>query len=446
VSGFTTVVFSGPTLGHRAVREILDDPICKPPAAMGDVYRCLDDSPDCIAIIDGYFEGVPSVWHKEILYAMSKGVHVLGASSMGALRAAELADFGMQGVGKIFLQFHCGDLEDDDEVAVLHGPEELEFLAATEAMVNIRETLIAAAAGGVLSTADSGKLTSIAKSCFYHDRQWEHILSLAEPDIKQETLDQFRSWLADGAVDQKRLDALSLLQEIRQLQASKPPPFKAEYQFEWSEMWQNAITHLIPERKLIAGIDELVLGELRLNIDEYSAAVVQAGLHYLAQGEATPAGNRVDDSELKRVFNNFKAQNGLLDRVRLDSWLLENDLGEVDFEQLMESLARREKLIDGIRSQLDRAILDWLKLSGRYASLRARAECKQTIVKHSELRLVDDERPGLLRWYFEERLHLPVPQDLDSVLDCAGFDGRDHFYRSIFAEWVYLSFETRQME
>ena len=446
MSGFTTVVFSGPTLDHGTVCEILDDPICQPPAAMGDVYRCLDDNPDCIAIIDGYFEGVPSVWHKEILYAMSKGVHVMGSSSMGALRAVELTDFGMKGVGKIFLQFYSGDLEDDDEVAVLHGPEELEFIAVSEAMVNIRETLIAAVASGVLSTGDSGKLSMIAKSCFYHDRKWEHILSLAEPGMKQETLDQFRSWLPHGAVDQKRLDALSLLQEIRHLQASNPPPFKAEYQFEWSEMWQNAITHQIPERKQIAGIDDMVLDELRLNTDEYSEAVVQAGLHYLAQGETTHTRNQVDDSELRRVFNDFKERNGLVDRKRLDSWLVDNDLNEVEFEHLMESLARREKLIDGFRGQLDQKMLDWLKLSGRYPSLRTRAGGKRTIVKRLGLRLADDEKPGLLRWYFEERLSVPVPQDLDPILDRVGFEDRGHFYRTIFDEWVYLSSETQQME
>ena len=446
MSGFTVVVFSGPTLGHGAVREILGDPICKPPAAMGDVYRCLDDDPDCIAIIDGYFEGVPSVWHKEILYAMSKGVHVMGSSSMGALRAAELTDFGMKGVGKIFLQFHSGDLEDDDEVAVLHGPEELAFIAVSEAMVNIRETLIAAVAGGVLSKGDSVKLATIAKSCFYHDRKWEHILSLAESRMKPEALDQFRSWLAEGAVNQKRLDALSLLQEIRHLQASNPPPFEAEYQFEWSEMWQNAITHLFPTQKTIEEIDSLVLDELRLDTDEYSVAVVEAGLHYLAEGKATHTGNKVDDSELRRVFNDFRERNGLLDRKRLDSWLVDNDLNEVEFEQLMESLARREQLIDGFRGQLDQTMLDWLKLSGRYASLRTRAEEKRATVKPLGLRLADEEKPGLLRWYYEEHQSVPIPPDLAAALDRAGFEGRDHFYRAIFDEWIYLSSETQQVE
>lgn len=440
------MVFAGPSLDHATVCENLDDPICLPPAAMGDVYRCLDDNPDCIAIVDGYFEGVPSVWHKEILYAMSKGVHVMGSSSMGALRAAELADFGMRGVGSIFHQFHSGDLENDDEVAVLHGPQELGFTAVSEAMVNIRETLNAAVASGVLGTEDSEKLSIIAKSCFYHDRKWEHILSLAAPGMKQETIDRFSTWLPHGAVDQKRLDALSLLQEIRLLQASKPPPFEAKFQFEWSEMWQNAISHLFPDQKTMEEIDSLVLDELRLDTDEYSAAVVEAGLHYLAQGKTTDTGGKVDDSELRRVFNDFRQRNGLLDRKRLESWLVDNNLNEVEFEHLMESLARREKLVDGFRSQLDQTLLDWLKLSGRYASLRTRAESKRTMVKGLGHQLANNEKPGLLRWYFEEHLSVPVPQDLDPALDRAGFSGRDHFYRAIFGEWVYSSSARQQME
>jgi len=428
------------------VCEHLDDPICRPPAAMGDVYRCLGDKPDCIAIIDGYFEGIPSVWHKEILYAMSNGVHVFGSSSMGALRAAELADFGMRGVGQIFEQFHCGDLEDDDEVAVLHGPEELGFTAVSEAMVNIRETLNAAVAGDVLGSEDAEKLSIIAKSCFYHDRKWDHILSLATPGIKQETLDRFRTWLPDGAVDQKRLDALSLLQEIRDLQASKPPPFATEYAFEWSEMWQNAITHLFPRQQPVQDIDQLVLDELRLHADEFQQAIVHAGLHYLAQQEATPAADRVDDARLRQVFNDFRERSGLLDRKQLDNWLLENDLDEAELERLMASLTRHETLVDGFRDQLDRSLLDWLKLSGQYPSLRNRAERKRTVVTGADLRLASEEKPGLLHWYFEEYLSRPVPQDLDPALDRAGFADRDHFYRAIFDEWVYSSSEEQQME
>ena len=77
-----------------------------------------------IAIIDGYFERMAAVWHKEILLALERGIAVWGAASMGALRAAELAPFGMIGVGAIYRAFARGALDADDEVAVAHLPAE----------------------------------------------------------------------------------------------------------------------------------------------------------------------------------------------------------------------------------------------------------------------------------------------------------------------------------
>ena len=72
---------------------------------------------------------------------MSQGIHVFGSASMGALRAAQLWPFGMEGVGVIFESYRDGKLEDDDEVAMTHGPSEVGFVAASEAMVDIRPTV-----------------------------------------------------------------------------------------------------------------------------------------------------------------------------------------------------------------------------------------------------------------------------------------------------------------
>src|SRR5512139_3546591 len=117
------IVFLGPTLpGHDAARIL--DASYLPPAAHGDVLRATLAKPQMIAVIDGYFERVPDVWHKEILCAMARGIHVFRASSMGALRAAELAEFGMEGCGKIYEAFANGVLTDDDEVAVTHASGE----------------------------------------------------------------------------------------------------------------------------------------------------------------------------------------------------------------------------------------------------------------------------------------------------------------------------------
>ncbi len=109
-----------------------------PPAAMGSVFRAVEEGYSTIAIVDGYFGNVPSVWHKEIIYAMSEGVGVVGSSSMGALRAAELHQHGMLGVGVVFKLFARSILNDDDEVCVSHCPRELDYRPLTYAMVNLR--------------------------------------------------------------------------------------------------------------------------------------------------------------------------------------------------------------------------------------------------------------------------------------------------------------------
>jgi len=82
---------------------------------------------------------------------MSQGIHVFGSASMGALRAAELAAFGMEGVGSIYEAYREGQLEDDDEVAVAHMPAAYGYKCTSTAMVDIRATLVAAQAEGVIS-------------------------------------------------------------------------------------------------------------------------------------------------------------------------------------------------------------------------------------------------------------------------------------------------------
>ena len=133
-------VFLGPTLPRDEACAVLDAEYL-PPAAHGDVLRAVRRGFRVIGLVDGVFERVPAVWHKEILFALSEGVHVYGAASMGALRAAELGAFGMHGVGAIHRAYAEGALEDDDEVAVAHGGAEDGFRPLSDAMVDIRATL-----------------------------------------------------------------------------------------------------------------------------------------------------------------------------------------------------------------------------------------------------------------------------------------------------------------
>ncbi|HEY1260005.1 MAG TPA: YcaO-like family protein [Stellaceae bacterium] len=205
------VIFAGPSLPPRARPA---DPRLdwRPPARQGDVYRAALERPAIIGLIDGYFEIVPSVWHKEILWAMAEGIHVYGAASTGALRAAELAAFGMKGVGKIFEAFRDGTLEDDDEVAILHGPSELGYPTLTEAMVNIRATLEKAVAQRVIEWDMAGRLRETGKALFYKERTYAAILrSAAERGLPEPPLSALSAWLLHGRVDAKSADALAML-------------------------------------------------------------------------------------------------------------------------------------------------------------------------------------------------------------------------------------------
>lgn len=231
-------IFTGPTLSAwEAHREL--EALYLPPVSRGDVYRASLEQPWGIGIIDGYFEQVPSVWHKEILWAMSQGIHVFGSASMGALRATELALFGMVGVGDIYEAFATGELMDDDEVAITHGPMEYGCRALSEAMVNIRATLRRAEAEGVLRAATRAGLERLGKKLFYAERDYPQLLrAAAREGLPAAELEAFQAWLPGGRVDQKKQDALAMLRVMREHSAREPGPKQVRYFFEHTDGWE----------------------------------------------------------------------------------------------------------------------------------------------------------------------------------------------------------------
>jgi hypothetical protein len=234
------VVMVGPSLGRPVLGNELDA-IWLPPVSQGDVYRAAREATVAIGIIDGYFECVPSVWHKEILYALSRGIRVFGAASMGALRAAELAPFGMEGVGAIFEAYRDGVLEDDDEVAVIHGPAQFGYPVLSEAMVNIRRTLSEAFAVGIISADTQKNLVTISKNLPYRERTYAAALALGrQRGLPGQELELFRNWLPEGRVDQKREDALLMLRVMRHRLQGRPEPKRAGFHFENTTLWERA--------------------------------------------------------------------------------------------------------------------------------------------------------------------------------------------------------------
>lgn len=131
-------VFAGPSLyGAARTGEV----VWHPPAAAGDMLALADDKRKTVVLIDGLFGASRSPWHKEILILLAHGITVIGAASMGALRAAELDRFGVVGVGAIYRAYARGTLVADDAVALLHAPAALGHRPLTIAEVDFRALL-----------------------------------------------------------------------------------------------------------------------------------------------------------------------------------------------------------------------------------------------------------------------------------------------------------------
>jgi hypothetical protein len=210
----SVVVFTGPTLQASEVRAVLDAEV-RPPVAQGDVLAAVATKPSAIGIIDGTFDTLPAVWHKEILWALQSGIVVYGSASMGALRAAELSAFGMRGVGAIFEAYASGQLEDDDEVAVVHGPPETGYRALSVPMVDVRATLEAAAAAGVVSASTRERLVDRVKALFYADRDYRRMLAEGKAaGVPAEELESLAAFLPSGRRNAKRADALAMLEAL----------------------------------------------------------------------------------------------------------------------------------------------------------------------------------------------------------------------------------------
>lgn len=205
------VIFTGPSLfGFRTMIPPGIE-VCGP-AGRGDVLFALRQGARRIGLIDGFFGDRPSVWHKEILLAMSEGVAVFGAASMGALRAAECAAYGMIGCGEVFFEYLDGRRIADADVAVLHGPGELGYPPLTVALVDAEDAIHWMEAHHRLNRGEAELMRIASRDLNFRDRNWTAIRIAAGlpgslDDVVRHSLDEM------GPLRKTR-DALALVDQI----------------------------------------------------------------------------------------------------------------------------------------------------------------------------------------------------------------------------------------
>lgn len=204
-----TVVYLGPTLGRADAERVLDAEYL-PPICRGDLAR-LPNEVRFVGIIDGEFYQSLAVSPKEVLTLIRRGVTVAGASSMGALRAAETYKLGTLGVGRIFEMFRDGILDADDEVAVVYDPETYRPLC--DPLVNLRAALHMAEADGVIDELEEAELITGLRALYFPERSYRSLEALC-PRLSG----YFRSITLP---DVKRSDALELLLQLKSLRESQ---------------------------------------------------------------------------------------------------------------------------------------------------------------------------------------------------------------------------------
>jgi len=363
------VVYLGPSLPVDEAREIVA--ACyRPPAAMGDIWAVVDrEQPDAIGLIDGYFDSVPAVWHKEILFALSRGVRVLGASSMGALRAAELADFGMEGVGWVYEAFRTGVLEDDDEVAITHGDAGTGYRNLSTAMVNIRVGLARACDRGLVSSATRDAMVELAKRRFYPERSWVALMRDAVAfGLPPNEIDRLNEFVELNRPDVKRDDARALLEQL----ADGTPPGVTRLRSEVTRtIFWDTLTRT--ERRLSAGPAGAVRAEevrrFAKATDEDLAGVLRdALLIHLVQRECEARHVEVTQEQFDAAVRGFRLRHHLTSAQSMRSWLERAGLTREDFASLMRVEAQIQLLLTSFVPEVDERLLDALALRGDLAA------------------------------------------------------------------------------
>jgi ribosomal protein S12 methylthiotransferase accessory factor len=205
LDGRRPVIFLGPSLPLSIAEQVLPDADYRPPIRRGD----LDGIPPgtVVGIIDGVFADTLAISPGEIRAAIHGGAVVLGAASMGALRATEIP--AVMGVGRVYQMYRDGVIERDDEVAVLF--EEESYRTLTVPLVNIRYAVERLVRTGTFPRHTGDEIVAAAEGLHYADRTYASIFAtpaLAAKADAEETIALLRQF------DLKREDAQLLLEYV----------------------------------------------------------------------------------------------------------------------------------------------------------------------------------------------------------------------------------------
>ena len=318
-----TLVYVGPTIPGQRVLNVLPDAELRAPVAAGDLD--LEDlhANDRVALIDGVFQHKRAVRHKEIAVLLQRDVQVLGASSMGALRAVEMAPFGMIGIGTVVAWYRDGVIDGDDEVALLHADAEHGYRSMGEALVNLRASLQWAQDTGSITAPMAATLLATWKALPFHHRDRPGLIATARaqrPDLEQAAIHVLETHFCD--LKQRDAEALLMALSRNQIPTPEPVPLSPhvrETQVERLIPWISWKVRDEPNAPTQQVADSLVLATARLLWDGFPA-LHRWGAVVAALREAGIAEAALPDPEEPLALTIDQCQ-ALLDLLQRRGWI-----------------------------------------------------------------------------------------------------------------------------
>jgi hypothetical protein len=298
-------IFIGPTRPGN----IPADADIRPPAQQGDIAAAALEGADTLILIDGFFHQTLAPWHKEILFAIERGCRVIGAGSLGALRAVECARYGAEPVGVIAGWYADESCTDDADVALAHGHADDGYRALSVPLVNLRATAEHLVASGLMPAADLAGVLSTARSIYYVERSW--------PRLRQ-ALGLIADLLRENYRDQKALDAEEAIRHAQHVAA----PVRCDTPQHIHTAHLRALLDndlptpagrtytLFPDAQRQAATDARLLAEL-----------------------AQAAGITITPHDIIQASRSMWNRLGIQDEKTASDWLLENQIPEASWTQ-----------------------------------------------------------------------------------------------------------------
>jgi len=357
------LVYSGPSLEPDTIREHLPEAIIMPPAQQGDlISHAMEYEPSHILLVEGLFHQSLSVWHKEIVWALQvPGVEgIYGAASMGALRAADCANFGMIGCGRIFHWYWEGVTFDESEVANIYTQKrDGSYGAATVALINVRGALNKGLELG-MRLEQANELFAAARAIHWTERNERALLSSGCAPVLELLKDH----------NQKKIDALELLYTFRDLKKLEGYIQVKEESLSWLFSAQFERDRAVAVGKRMVKLQDLD-AFITLHDQEYEQHTQDADNRVLALLLADIYRIGFNEAELNEEWQRWNIRRGLRSLQEHDQWMRDHHLNGKELCRLLGDEVRLRKLRralmvrSGPRRRTQR-LLDYLKLANQY--------------------------------------------------------------------------------